>query len=91
MTREEAEQHYPGAVDAVMLHEGQGHPLAPLLKKILDSERVRRLSPDEVLDGLRRSADQSLRVFPNGPLTKVRPQMDHPDFLKYLRGRLGAM
>lgn len=78
MTAEDLRAAYPGAADAVVLHETY-------------IRIPKHLPPHEVLETLKRCADDTLAIEPVGPLTVVRPQMDHPDFLKYLRAKLGAM
>ena len=92
MTREEVEQHYPGAVDAVLVHENAGEA-SVVLDHIWWVAVAFNVPPTKVRDILVRNATDTVKVIPDGPLSKndVIPQMSSPDFLRFVAGKLGAM
>jgi hypothetical protein len=73
---------YPGCKDAVVYHERFQANTAWLVLK-LNSHK-----PGRVLGILRESADEILKTIPEGDLSSIRPQMDHPDFLRYITDKL---
>lgn len=79
---------YPGAADAVALHE--------LIFNWQFITSNPRNTVDSVLKSLLKSADLAIENAPSDPtnpqsIAYIRPQMDHPDFARYLRAKLGAL
>lgn len=90
MTSDELRAAYPGAADAVVLYEG----LHPCGKPPYPWHMYRSRSPKEALDTVRRLTDESLSFGPPAGVPEfaemIRPQMDHPDFARYVAARLGS-
>ncbi len=92
MTREEIREHYPGAVDAVICGEKYG-------EEQWEGHRQRGDSPQTVLNISKAGSQMGqgmalLMGLPSEALVlgqRVLDQQDHPDFLKYIRAKLGAM
>lgn len=85
MNRQEIEKAHPGCVDAVLYHED------PMLEDIWPLIRSSEQSPPVVVRILTEMAKQTLNMIPGESLGKVYPQMSHPDFLRYVAAKLGAM
>jgi hypothetical protein len=49
------------------------------------------LTPAQVVDRLKKSADGAIEAMPGLIMGAIRPQMDHPDFLRYVAGKMGAV
>jgi hypothetical protein len=93
MTREEAETAYPGAVDAVVVHE------SPHWVPIWDITRCAvqmGLSVQGVVTKIKSACDKTIadiRSMGDDPsrMMRIRQQQDHPDFLRYVGAKLGMM
>lgn len=81
---EKARSKYPEVAEAVAAHELSGPVAFPW-----DLVRCVGFSVDETLRRLKESADMVITLIPDGPLTDARPQMDHPDFRRYVADKLG--
>ena len=92
MTEEELREAYPGAADLIVVNEF-GCDGAP--KENLDYmwEVARKTSkpPAEIVSILKQSAEWAVATTSIGPLTGKLHQFDHPDFLRYVSAKLGAM
>ena len=82
MTEAELRRAYPGAADAVLLHEAY----CPWMLSKIKPE----FTPAYVRDALVKSA--TLAAVLPGPITlAVVEQMRHPDFLRYVAAKMGAL
>jgi hypothetical protein len=85
MTVDEIAAAYPGAAGAVRLTEH------PLLEKTWALARGRRVAPSRLVVVFKNMAALTTSIIPGGEVGAALPQMDHPDFLRYVRAKLGAV
>lgn len=88
MTLEQLRAAYPGCPEAVLLHE------TPEAEELWEIARASDFRPDEIVALLCQRADRSLArpdSRPGNALEIVRHQMNHPDFVRYVAAKLGAM
>ena len=86
MTLEECQEHYPGSVRAVYLYES-----IPFLRASLDYLRDAKV---ETPEGFVRDQCDRMRVRVERKehlADEQLAQLEHPDFLKYVRARFGCM
>ncbi len=82
---------YPGCPNAVSCHESR------TLSDIWPAIRAKGLSPPQAVSLLREVIQETLedaktiRMTNTEVLDHALPEMDHPDFLKYVAAKLGAM
>lgn len=78
---------YAAIAPAVGMHE------LDMLAPLWDMARAAGWSPQQMVEHLTNTADITIKYMPGGtlPVTKARQFMDHPDFLRYVAGKLGAM
>jgi len=81
MSLSECRERYPGAADAVRLHEE--HMGAMSWKAI-----IRNKTPRQAVRDMRKIADEIIPIDPDGPIASVRRQMDHADFERYVAERM---
>lgn len=85
MTLEEARQHYPGAVDLIYWLDGQEvFELQLELHRQAERKFPGTFGP-ETLVKMHQSA------ITDSDYRDLLPQAKHPDFLKYVRAKLGAV
>lgn len=78
---------YPGCPNTVAIHER-----ADMEDGIWKAARRWGLPPEEVVRRLVSCAEEAVRLFPDGPLSAgVIAEMRHPDFLSYVKSKLGAL
>jgi hypothetical protein len=93
MTREEAEATYPGAVDAVLVHESDAWaPIWDITRTVVRFG----LNAQGVVTRIKSACDKTIRDVRSmggdpSKMMRVRQQQDHPDFLRYVGAKLGMM
>jgi hypothetical protein len=87
LTREEIEKRYPGAVEAVLWHE---HPTLKeaIWGTIAGEGNV--LSPEVLLAIFKQIGGQPIEYVPDRPMKNFIHQLDHPDFMRYIRDKLAG-
>lgn len=83
MTLEQLRAAYPGCPDAVEMHEQMGG------EHVFAVARQRGIPPDQAVFLMQLKLSLYLKTVPH--FRQVHEQMGHPDFLKYVAGKLGAM
>ncbi len=85
MTPEDAREHYPGAARLVHLFETN-----ETIQHMIRMDREESVSPErfitEQVQDMRKRLQRGW-----GGAAEVIEQMQHPDFLKYIRAKLGGM
>jgi hypothetical protein len=80
---------YPGARSVIVFFEG---PRMELLWQVVRNLAAGGVPVASLMEVMRSSADETLDFGPPGLLTREnRPQMDHSDFLTYMKAKIGAM
>ena len=92
MTEEELRAAYPGAADLVVLNELESVGISGIiLNSLWEAARKSGKPPAELVRILKQSAEMAIADIPTGPLTGKLHQFDHPDYLRYVSAKLGAM
>ena len=87
MTLEELKAAYPGCPDAVEWHESRMCNIV-----VWPMQRMIGENPHQTLERLKLAYEDCVRMTGGGPeIRKMRPQMDHPDFMKYIKAKLGVV
>ena len=85
MTTDELRAAYPGAPDAVELHEIDMDDFWP-------RARASGMSPAAVAIMMAREVGDTVTGTKlSRPGIPLRPQMEHPDFLRYVTAKMGGM
>ena len=85
MTRDELRAAYPGAADVVEFFEFD----APTFRAALPSLTADGWTPKKLLEYSKKLCEDA--VEHDAQAARDSPQLDHPDCLRYLMARMGAL
>jgi hypothetical protein len=75
---------YPNAARAVAFHERKE------LKDLWEFARNSKKSPQEILNGLKQSAVETLEIVPGLSIGEIQEEMNTEDFAQYVQWKVGT-